>query len=60
MKKTNILKLFISALVIALLLGASFAASVSAEEPANEPKIVSQNIRYQGDFAMKASRIFVL
>lgn len=52
MKKTNILKLFISALVIALLLGASFAASVSAEEPSNEPKIVSQNIRYQGDFAI--------
>ena len=49
MKKTNISKLLILALSVALLIGTVFAISASAN---TEPKIVSQNIRYQGDFAI--------
>lgn len=49
MKKS--IKLLTLALSLALLVGAAFAFSVSAEEE-TKPEIISQNVAYQGDFGL--------
>lgn len=52
MKTNNFTKISMLVLMLVLLVGAMFAMNVSAAETETGPVIISQNIRYQGDFAL--------
>ncbi len=52
MKNNKLVKISLLVLSLALVIGAAFAMSVSADTTPTKPVIVSQNVAYQGDFAL--------
>lgn len=52
MKNTKLAKIFLLVLALAFVIGVALAMGVSAEITETKPEIISQNVRYQGDFAL--------